>query len=201
MGGFIPPGGVCLGDTDGDGVDEACEMQQNQSCCMPGGACVMVPPTFCEQMGGIPLLGGACLGDINGNGMDDACEGQACCVPEDGSCYEELSYLCSQRGHVPKGLGTVCLGDNDKDGIDDICEPMELKFIQEPDTNRTGIDVMATNPNVLADDFLCTRRSLITHITVWGSWKCLCSRFVHGKRSSCAVWIPVGGSMVGTIQR
>ena len=63
------------------------------------------------------------------------------------------------------------MGDADGDGIDDICEGGPLKFIQSPDINRTGIDVMATQPLILADDFKCNRRSLITHITVWGSWK------------------------------
>lgn len=95
---------------------------------------------------------------------------EACCPP-DGRCYLELPSLCQLAGNAPKGPGTVCLGDSDKDGIDDICEPMFTKFIQPPDVNRTGMDIKATPLNILADDFLCTRRTLITNITIWGSWK------------------------------
>jgi len=79
-----------------------------------------------------------------------------------------VSLPC-QRPYA-EGPGTTCLNDNDKDGIDDACEPMLLKFIQPYDVNRTGLDIKATPTNILADDFLCTRQTLITNITIWGSW-------------------------------
>jgi len=44
------------------------------------------------------------------------------------------------------------------------------KWVQLPDLSPTGIDVYATNPKVLADDFLCTQTGLITDIHIWGSW-------------------------------
>ncbi len=44
------------------------------------------------------------------------------------------------------------------------------KWNQSPDLSTDGIDVKATLPNVLADDFLCTEQTLITDVTVWGSW-------------------------------
>jgi len=44
------------------------------------------------------------------------------------------------------------------------------KWVQLPDLSPTGIDVYATAPKVLADDFLCTQTELITDIHIWGSW-------------------------------
>ncbi|NLX14324.1 MAG: hypothetical protein GXY44_11810 [Phycisphaerales bacterium] len=93
----------------------------------------------------------------------------ACCMP-DGTCHMALENECVQQGGVFQGPGTVCLGDLNGNGIDDACEDELIKFVQHPDINRTGIDVKATYPNILADDFLCEQRTLITDITVWGSW-------------------------------
>jgi len=149
--------------------------QMPEACCFPDGSCMDMPPQDCQAQGGIPQGAGTmCLGDMDGNGTDDACEGAsepgACCAP-DGSCYGELEDLCILQGGVFQGPGTVCLGDLNGNGVDDACEDLPIKFIQEPDINQTGIDVKATSPNILADDFLCEQRSLITDITVWGSWK------------------------------
>lgn len=44
------------------------------------------------------------------------------------------------------------------------------KWVQLPDLDPTGIDVLATSPMVLADDFLCTSTGPITDIHIWGSW-------------------------------
>jgi hypothetical protein len=44
------------------------------------------------------------------------------------------------------------------------------KWIQYPDLTDNGIDVHATEPFILADDFLCTEPGRITEIWVWGSW-------------------------------
>ncbi len=44
------------------------------------------------------------------------------------------------------------------------------KWIQNPDLSTTGIDVNATDPYVLADDFNCTQSGPITDIHIWGSW-------------------------------
>ncbi|MBP7937104.1 MAG: hypothetical protein KA354_20865 [Phycisphaerae bacterium] len=144
-----------------------------EACCLPGGVCALVPVGTCVPTGGFLAPGGVCLGDLNGNQIDDACEittlAEACCPP-DGRCYMELPQNCRASGGEPKGPGTVCLGDKDGDGLDEVCEGGPLKFIQPPDINKTGIDVKATFPVILADDFKCDRRSLITHITVWGSW-------------------------------
>ncbi|MFZ1947070.1 MAG: GEVED domain-containing protein [bacterium] len=44
------------------------------------------------------------------------------------------------------------------------------KWLQGPDVSPTGIDVNASEPYILADDFLCTEPGRITEIVVWGSW-------------------------------
>jgi len=45
------------------------------------------------------------------------------------------------------------------------------KWLQPPDLTPDGIDVNATYPKVLADDFECTERMLITDAHIWASWK------------------------------
>jgi len=58
-------------------------------------------------------------------------------------------------------------------------EPNDVKWIQNPDLDYTGIDVDATRDysgmslwenHVLADDFSCTSTEAITDIHIWGSW-------------------------------
>jgi hypothetical protein len=44
------------------------------------------------------------------------------------------------------------------------------KWEQRPDLSEMGIDVEATEPFILADDYLCTEQGRITMIEVWGSW-------------------------------
>jgi len=46
----------------------------------------------------------------------------------------------------------------------------EWKWIQTPDLGETGIDVCASQPFILADDFLCEAPGRLTEIYVWGSW-------------------------------
>src|SRR5437867_1233378 len=43
------------------------------------------------------------------------------------------------------------------------------KWIQYPDLTN-GMNVLATSPKILADDFLCTTNGPITDIHIWGSW-------------------------------
>jgi hypothetical protein len=47
----------------------------------------------------------------------------------------------------------------------------EFKWLQTPHLGYDNVDVMATQPFILADDFLCTEPGRITEITLWGSWK------------------------------
>ena len=51
----------------------------------------------------------------------------------------------------------------------DTGDPFKMHWPQMPDL-ETGLDVLATVPKVLADDFLCTQTGPITSIHVWGSW-------------------------------
>jgi hypothetical protein len=43
------------------------------------------------------------------------------------------------------------------------------KWLQPPNTEN-GMDVRATMPDILADDFLCTMAGTITNIQIWTSW-------------------------------
>jgi hypothetical protein len=52
----------------------------------------------------------------------------------------------------------------------DIEDPHTYKWFQRPDLSIMGIDVEATYPYILADDFLCTESGRITIIDIWGSW-------------------------------
>jgi len=43
------------------------------------------------------------------------------------------------------------------------------KWVQMPDL-EAGMDVLATEPKILADDFQCTFTGPITDVHIWGSW-------------------------------
>ncbi|MBN2171254.1 MAG: T9SS type A sorting domain-containing protein [Candidatus Krumholzibacteriota bacterium] len=47
---------------------------------------------------------------------------------------------------------------------------MPYKWVQHPDLSPMGIDVDATEPYLLADDFECTLPGPIIEFHVWGSW-------------------------------
>lgn len=48
-------------------------------------------------------------------------------------------------------------------------DPYKMHFPQLPDA--TGWDVMATQPKVLADDWVCTGTGPVSDIHFWGSWQ------------------------------
>jgi len=51
------------------------------------------------------------------------------------------------------------------------CDPhTRPKWVRWPDVSTNGLDVLATEPKVLADDFLCKITGPISGIRVWGSW-------------------------------
>jgi hypothetical protein len=51
------------------------------------------------------------------------------------------------------------------------CDPNQRpKFIQWPDPSANGLDVRATAPKVLGDDFWCRIPGPINGVTLWGSW-------------------------------
>ncbi|MGB2985790.1 MAG: hypothetical protein WBE26_07895, partial [Phycisphaerae bacterium] len=78
MGGVPSPIGEphCMGDLNGNGIDDACELPQvEQACCLPDGQCDVILPDECHERDGVPLGPGIeCEGDLNQNGIDDACE-------------------------------------------------------------------------------------------------------------------------------
>ncbi len=49
-------------------------------------------------------------------------------------------------------------------------EPQTYKWEQPPDLSPMGIDIHATLPFILADDFNCTETGHITTVHVWSSW-------------------------------
>ncbi|HIE11035.1 MAG TPA: hypothetical protein EYP62_05425 [Kiritimatiellae bacterium] len=50
-------------------------------------------------------------------------------------------------------------------------DPYKMHWPQLPDLSITGMDVNATQPFILADDFRCVQSGPITAIHVWGSWR------------------------------
>lgn len=44
------------------------------------------------------------------------------------------------------------------------------KYVQWPNPTSSGLDVRASIPKILADDFPCRRAGPINAVTVWGSW-------------------------------
>ncbi len=67
---------TCLGDADGNTIDDACEAPDDDgACCLPDGSCIVTTSVDCASLGGtFKGAGTACFGDTNGNGIDDACE-------------------------------------------------------------------------------------------------------------------------------
>ncbi len=49
-----------------------------------------------------------------------------------------------------------------------LTKPFKMHFPQRPD--ELGWDVLATDPQILADDWLCTETGFISGIHFWGSW-------------------------------
>ncbi len=168
------PGTNC-DDLNGNGVADICEEPQDFGACCYGEVavlCVLTDAVTCQQLyNGVWMGPGTNCADLDGNGIADICEGllpepQACCLP-DGMCVMLLPPDCLNMGGQPMGPYTRCLGDLNGNGIDDICE---AKWIQMPDLSPNGMDVDASIPLVLADDFLCVERGAITDFIVWGSW-------------------------------
>ena len=143
------------------------------ACCFGvGPQCIVTDQVTCvQQFLGAWMGAGTTCADMNGNGIADICElpvmPEACCFP-DGSCVMLPSVDCELQGGTPMGAGTWCLGDHNENGRDDLCE---AKWTQLPDLSTAGIDVNASQPFILADDFECRVHSLITDIAVWGSWR------------------------------
>jgi len=77
IGGWVSPTGapVCMGDGNGNGVDDACDILTG-ACCLDDGSCIDLTMADCDVIPGSVYMGDGtrCIGDNNGNGTDDACE-------------------------------------------------------------------------------------------------------------------------------
>ena len=49
-------------------------------------------------------------------------------------------------------------------------DPYKMHYPQLPDMSPNGLDIKATAPKILADDFQCTQTGPITDVHIWGSW-------------------------------
>ena len=151
-----------------------------EACCFTDGSCQDLDPLCCDDLGGVAQgPGTVCLGDNNGNTIDDACEDQtgACCLPDD-TCIDGMTQADCEgpaTNGTYMGDGSVCLGDNNGNGKDDLCESWvpgdghKMHYPQLP--NPLGWDVNATQPLVLADDWMCSETGPVKDIHFWGSWK------------------------------
>jgi len=170
-------GSFCMGDGNGNYINDACEgMYPMGACCFADLSCIVTYQPACEVVAGGQYMGdGTDCTDGDGSGFADICETVtgACCF-SDGSCAIMTQANCLMSFGTYKGDGTVCFGDYNSNGIDDICEtwipgdPYKMHFPQLP--NEAGWDVNATQPLVLADDFMCSETGWIKDIHFWGSW-------------------------------
>ncbi|MCO6436421.1 MAG: hypothetical protein J5J06_04980 [Phycisphaerae bacterium] len=174
------PIGACCWDSNGDSLPEVCDALPEsccsdlggvfhaadtctapQACCLSGGACVMLDPVCCAEIGGTPQgLGSTCANAV--------C--QACCLP-DARCVETGHNDCVARGGDPQGPGTPnCQGV--------ICSA--IKWSQPPTFNPTSptpecfwgwdeVSLFGFGP-VVADDWLCLDGRPVTDIHWWGSY-------------------------------
>jgi hypothetical protein len=107
------PGTKCLGDLNGNGIDDACEepTPETVACCLPSGQCVDLKPDQCMARGGTPLAPGT------------KCETpEACCLP-DGSCIMADPQCCRKAGGTPQGANTDCKNVNCPQPLEACCLP------------------------------------------------------------------------------
>ena len=119
-------GTSCMGDGDGNLIDDACEgLYPLGACCFADQSCVVTYEAACDLITGAEYKGdGTDCTDGDGNQIADICEVQpqgACCFP-DGTCGVMTESDCSTAGGTWAGAGTNCLGDSDSNLIDDACE-------------------------------------------------------------------------------
>ncbi|MFQ5410786.1 MAG: dockerin type I domain-containing protein [Phycisphaerae bacterium] len=118
-------GTACLGDLDGNGIDEACEPPPQLSCCDANGLCFDLLPGTTQCPPGTTLVNGPC-GLI-----------QACCFP-DGTCMDTYVPCCMDLGGAPQGPGSDCTTVNcppppgcGKDPLTGFCVPVTCPIAGE----------------------------------------------------------------------
>ena len=111
MGGSPSPTGAqaCLGDGNGNGVDDACEVLIG-ACCLEDGSCTELSGTDCFAIPGAVYKGDGtrCLGDNNANGINDACETW---MPEDPHKMH-FPQLPDHQGWAVNATAPVILADD-----------------------------------------------------------------------------------------
>ena len=73
--------------------------------------------------------------------------------------------------------------------------PVPTKWIQYPDLTTNGMNVLATSPKILADDFLCTTNGAVTDIHIYGSWLFDNVGFITNFHISFHENLPAGGTI------
>ena len=98
---------------------------------------------------------------------DDAVYGH---VNTTGTALGDWKDLHDPRPNMNKiSLDMAFLLNNGPPSAD--CDPnVKPKYVQWPDPSTNGLDVKATAPNILADDFPCRQPGRINGVSVWGSW-------------------------------
>lgn len=88
-------GTTCQGDSDGNGIDDACQPPPPYSCCLEDGSCVDLAPGESQCLVGGLLITGPCGPSV------------ACCMT-DGTCIDTSEVCCRETGGTPQGPGTSC---------------------------------------------------------------------------------------------
>ena len=167
---YAGDGTVCAGDVNPpNGIDDVCESVVMLGACCYGDpfnpSCVRTTQTICTAPGGLyngtwyaneycfggtfqcPTLGACCYGD-----------------PATPACINVTQSVCTGQYS-----GTWYAGQN-CDNFECPSSPEKTKWRQVPNLTPLGMDVMATNTVVLADDFECSEPGRITKVVVYGSW-------------------------------
>jgi len=147
-GGWYPQAGQCMGDGNGNGIDDGCEDPlEPEGCCYPDGDCAVVLPDDCLAASGIPqgpgtgcyevdyscclsdgtcnMVDWGCCDDLYGTlqGPSDVCTDVSPCCIYDGTCRALDPVCCDDEDGKSSPISEpACLGDVDANGIDDACE-------------------------------------------------------------------------------
>jgi hypothetical protein len=95
---------------------------------------------------------------------------------QDAGVYGHLATNWTPRGdwrdlHWPPGGPNLDLAFaiTTRRDIPECVDPPKV-ITQRPDTTANALDVLATAPKILADDFVCANPGGITNIVLWGGW-------------------------------